>query len=114
MSSNQPKTDISAAPLRVIVVGGGVAGLTLAHCLEQHGIDFVLLEKRAEIAPDIGASIAVLPNGARILDQLGLFDRVRDLVQPLSYGATYTAEGRCLGSWDMPLLIRKRYLRCTC
>ena len=55
--------------LRVIIVGGSVAGLTLAHCLHHSDIDFVLLEARNEIAPQVGASIVVLPNGARILDQ---------------------------------------------
>lgn len=113
MSPTPQKTDISVAPaLRVIIVGGGVAGLTLAHCLEKHGIDFVLLEKRAEIAPDFGASIGVLSNGARILDQLGLFDQILELTSPLSYGSNYSADGKWLGSNDMPNLLQKRYLRC--
>jgi 2-polyprenyl-6-methoxyphenol hydroxylase-like FAD-dependent oxidoreductase len=55
--------------LKVIIVGGSVAGLTLAHCLHHSSIDFVLLEARKEIAPQVGASIVVLPNGARVLDQ---------------------------------------------
>jgi len=55
--------------LKVIIVGGSVAGLTLAHCLHHSNIDFVLLEARKEIAPQVGASIVVLPNGARVLDQ---------------------------------------------
>lgn len=55
--------------LRVIIVGGSIAGLTLAHCLHHSDIDFVVLEARQEIAPQVGASIVVLPNGARILDQ---------------------------------------------
>jgi 2-polyprenyl-6-methoxyphenol hydroxylase-like FAD-dependent oxidoreductase len=55
--------------LKVIIVGGSVAGLTLAHCLHHSDIDFVLLEARKDIAPQVGASIVVLPNGARVLDQ---------------------------------------------
>jgi ribosomal protein S27E len=51
--------------LRVIIVGGSVAGLTLAHCLHHSNIDYVVLEAREEIAPQVGASIVVLPNGAR-------------------------------------------------
>lgn len=54
-------------PFKVIVVGGSVAGLTLAHGLERAGIDYVLLEKHKDIAAQVGAGISILPNGARIL-----------------------------------------------
>lgn len=53
-------------------MGGSVAGLTLANILERYKIDYVVVEKHATIAPQLGASIATLPHGARILDQLGL------------------------------------------
>ncbi|KAL2190303.1 hypothetical protein L209DRAFT_169644 [Thermothelomyces heterothallicus CBS 203.75] len=51
---------------RIVIVGGGVAGLTLANALEQAGVDYVLLERRDEVAPQVGASIGVFPNGARV------------------------------------------------
>ena len=66
----------------VIIIGGGVAGLTLSNMLEQAGIDFVLLEKHSQIAADAGAGILVLPPGARILDQLGCYDRLNSSVAP--------------------------------
>ncbi|KAK3294210.1 uncharacterized protein B0H64DRAFT_418187 [Chaetomium fimeti] len=61
---------------RVVIVGAGVAGLTLANALEQANVDYVLLERRSEVAPQIGASIGMFPNGARILDQLGVWGAV--------------------------------------
>jgi 2-polyprenyl-6-methoxyphenol hydroxylase-like FAD-dependent oxidoreductase len=42
---------------RAIIVGGSVAGLTLAHAFEKAGIDYALLEARDNIAPNLGASI---------------------------------------------------------
>ncbi|CZR66819.1 uncharacterized protein PAC_16720 [Phialocephala subalpina] len=57
-------------PFKVIIVGGGIAGLTLANSLERANVDYVLLEARAVIDPQVGASIGILPNGCRILDQL--------------------------------------------
>ncbi|KAK5999341.1 hypothetical protein QM012_005559 [Aureobasidium pullulans] len=51
--------------LKVIIAGGGIAGLTLANALEQANIDYVLLERRDEIAPQVGASIGMLANGCR-------------------------------------------------
>ncbi|KAL2861483.1 hypothetical protein BJX68DRAFT_251485 [Aspergillus pseudodeflectus] len=69
---------------RVIIVGGSVGGLTLAHCLYRAGIDYVVLEKSDQIAPEIGASIGIMPNGARVLAQLGLFEEIKNHIKPLS------------------------------
>ncbi|KAK8085584.1 FAD-dependent monooxygenase [Apiospora hydei] len=59
---------------KVIIVGAGVAGLTLAHAFDKAaGIDYVVLDKHP-VAPAWGSSISMYPNGCRILDQLGLYD----------------------------------------
>lgn len=67
----------SEKDFKVIIVGGGIAGLTLANSLERARIDYVLLERRWEIAPQVGASIGFLPNGCRIADQLGVYEEIR-------------------------------------
>lgn len=67
------------ATFHVLIVGGSVAGLTLANILERYGIEYTLIEKHAVIAPNLGASIAILPHGLRILDQLGCYDALRTL-----------------------------------
>ncbi|KAI0157184.1 FAD/NAD(P)-binding domain-containing protein [Hypoxylon sp. FL1284] len=72
----------SGAPFRVIVVGAGVAGLTASHCLQKAGIDHVVLERRDEVAPAEGASIAMYPQGSRILHQLGCLKPVEDACKP--------------------------------
>jgi 2-polyprenyl-6-methoxyphenol hydroxylase-like FAD-dependent oxidoreductase len=89
--------------LRIIIVGGSVAALTLAHCLHHSNIDFVVLEARNEIAPQVGASIVILPNGARILDQLGVFDDIFAMVEPLQNGLTWTGDGRLIVNSNAPL-----------
>ncbi|KAF2014167.1 FAD binding domain-containing protein [Aaosphaeria arxii CBS 175.79] len=65
---------------RVLIAGGSVAGLTLANALERIGIDFLVLEKYDNIAPNLGASIGVFPNGMRILDQLGCYEAIQATV----------------------------------
>ena len=75
---------MEAPKFKVIIVGGSIAGLTLAHSLSQANIDHVVLEKRASIAPQEGAFIGVWPNGAQILDQLGLYHSLEKLTAPLS------------------------------
>ncbi|CAH0023459.1 unnamed protein product [Clonostachys rhizophaga] len=69
----------SPTEFKIIIVGGGVAGLTLANMLEKFGLDYVLLESHEAIAPQVGASIGLFPNGLRILDQIGIHDEIKDV-----------------------------------
>jgi len=68
----------------VVIVGGGIAGLSLASALQAADISYVLLEARSEIAPQVGASIGIFANGARILDQLGCWDDIERQTIPLT------------------------------
>ncbi|KAK1710565.1 hypothetical protein CaCOL14_004516 [Colletotrichum acutatum] len=65
---------------KVIIVGGSVSGLSLANMLERLDIDYTLLEAYPNIAPQVGASIGLLPNGFRILDQLECFEPILEMV----------------------------------
>jgi 2-polyprenyl-6-methoxyphenol hydroxylase-like FAD-dependent oxidoreductase len=59
---------------KVIVIGAGIVGLTMANALERAGIDYVLFEKYPDIlSPQHGAGVAMLPFNVRVLDQLGCF-----------------------------------------
>jgi 2-polyprenyl-6-methoxyphenol hydroxylase-like FAD-dependent oxidoreductase len=71
------------SPFKVVIVGGSVAGLSLANMLQANNIDFVVLEAYGSIAPQVGASIGLLPHGNRILDQLGLFEKILALSTPI-------------------------------
>lgn len=77
----------ATSPLKVIIAGGSVAGLTLANCFEKAGIDYILLEKGARIVYEGGASIGLMANGLRIMDQLDVFEAIRKTTEPLA--ATY-------------------------
>ncbi len=73
---------MSDAGFKVIIAGAGIAGLGLAKMLEKTGIDYILLEANQEIAPQIGASIALHPNGLRLLDQLGCYEDIQQAWDP--------------------------------
>jgi 2-polyprenyl-6-methoxyphenol hydroxylase-like FAD-dependent oxidoreductase len=68
---------------RVVIGGGSITGLTLANMLQLYNIDFIVLESYHDIAPQVGASIGILPHGNRILDQLGVYDKILELSPPL-------------------------------
>lgn len=92
---------------RVIIAGGGIAGLTLANSLSQAHIDYVLLEARDEIAPQVGASIGIFAQGARILDQLGAYDNIVKLIHPINY-LTQWHDGQAINRTDTPQLMEAR------
>ncbi|KAL2856111.1 hypothetical protein BJX68DRAFT_263606 [Aspergillus pseudodeflectus] len=93
---------------RVIIVGGSIAGLTLAHCLDRAQIDYVILERRAEVAPQEGASLGIMPNGARILQQLGLYSELEELIHPLKEAHLNYPDGFSYTS-QYPRLLRERF-----
>ncbi|GKT42532.1 FAD-dependent monooxygenase andE [Colletotrichum spaethianum] len=73
--------DTQEAKRQVIIVGGGITGLTLALMLQNLGINYVLLEAYGTVTPNVGASIGLFPNGLRILDQLGCYEDILSKAQ---------------------------------
>jgi FAD-dependent urate hydroxylase len=61
---------------RTLIVGGGIAGLTLASALSQRGFKTELVE-RNPVWLAVGAGIAVQPNGMRVLHALGMGEAVK-------------------------------------
>ncbi|KAE8419529.1 hypothetical protein BDV36DRAFT_282175 [Aspergillus pseudocaelatus] len=96
-------------PCKVLIVGGGIAGLALALMLENNAVDYVLLEAYPKIVTDVGAGICMMPNGLRILDQLGCYE---DLLSHTQTSVTSISwrdlEGKVLGSVDGSVL-NERY-----
>lgn len=94
---------------KVIIIGGSIAGLTLAHALHHINIDYTVLEAHKEIAPQVGASIGIFPNGARILDQIGVWEDVENAIEPCVMGHNRIGpKARYLFGTDFPSLFEKR------
>ena len=61
--------------MKVIVVGGGISGLTMAMSLNQIGVEVRVYEAAREVTP-LGVGINVQPNAVRELTELGLGERL--------------------------------------
>jgi salicylate hydroxylase len=59
--------------MRVVIVGGGIGGLTLALLLRRRGLVAEVVEQAPELR-EVGAAIALASNATRVLAHLGLGD----------------------------------------
>ena len=62
---------------RVLIVGGGIAGTSLAVGLSGHGVDVTLVEVQAEWGP-LGVGVTLQGPALRAFQRLGLLDAVVD------------------------------------
>ncbi|KAJ6561871.1 hypothetical protein B0H19DRAFT_1259512 [Mycena capillaripes] len=95
-------TSDSSNPLKVSIVGAGIAGLTAAIALRRNG-HLVQIFEASEIKTEIGAGLGVSPNSARVLNHLGV---CRDNLKGTLFSGSVsfdvkTGEGK-EGSWSTP------------
>jgi FAD-dependent urate hydroxylase len=57
--------------LRILVIGAGVGGISVARGLLRDGHDVTVYEQRQDTRPG-GGAVTIWPNGATVLDQLGV------------------------------------------
>jgi FAD-dependent urate hydroxylase len=58
-------------PLRILVVGAGVGGISAARGLLRDGHDVTVVERRPDLTAG-GGAVTIWPNGAAVLRQLGV------------------------------------------
>lgn len=71
---------------KVVIIGGGIGGLSAAVALDRKGIDWEIYEAAEEIK-EVGAGLWLAPNALTILEQLGLDKIAYEIGTP--YSAVY-------------------------
>jgi 2-polyprenyl-6-methoxyphenol hydroxylase-like FAD-dependent oxidoreductase len=85
---------------RVLIVGGGIAGLALARGLSRAGVAWDLVERAPAWAP-LGAGIVLGPNAMAVMRGLGLDGEIRARGHELGEMAITDARGRVLGRTNL-------------
>ncbi|HEV2124465.1 MAG TPA: FAD-dependent monooxygenase, partial [Chloroflexota bacterium] len=69
---------MSTTALRVAIIGGGIGGIAAANALLQRGLDVHVYEQASALT-EVGAGLALQPNGVRMLRRLGFGDDIARL-----------------------------------
>jgi 2-polyprenyl-6-methoxyphenol hydroxylase-like FAD-dependent oxidoreductase len=89
----------ASRPLRVLICGGGIGGLTAALSLAQAGAEVSIFES-AEDVRALGVGINLLPHAVRVLDELGLSAALELAGVRTAELAYYTRHGQLI--WSEP------------
>jgi len=79
----------------LVIVGGGIGGLTAAIALERVGLPYLVLE-RAPGLREVGAGVGLWDNALRVLDHLRVGDDVRAISMPLAVAEVASSSGEVL------------------
>jgi salicylate hydroxylase len=102
-------TQREAQPQKIVIAGGGIAGLTAALTLAQAGYAVDVLE-RSDVLSEVGAGLQISPNAAHVLDRIGVLDRIQKLaVAPEAIRITSGITGRTLTNLQLGDAIVKRF-----
>ncbi len=91
----------------VLIVGGGIAGLTVASLLSQRNVNYSIIEKSAEYPKDVGYVLSLWPLGSRILHGLNLYDKFVASSQELREYKVCNTQGQLLHSYNMTAFLNK-------
>jgi FAD-dependent urate hydroxylase len=99
----RPRSNAAAVrPLRILVVGAGVSGISVARGLLRDGHDVTVFDQRSEVQAG-GGAVTIWSNGETVLGQLGV--DMNGAGQLLSSVRVLTSTGRRLATLDVTAMV---------
>jgi FAD-dependent urate hydroxylase len=89
---------------RILVVGAGVSGISVARGLLRDGHDVTVFDQRPNVTAG-GGAVTIWSNGATVLDQLGV--DMTGAGQPLSAVRVMTSTGRPVATMDLESMVNR-------
>jgi 2-polyprenyl-6-methoxyphenol hydroxylase-like FAD-dependent oxidoreductase len=93
--------------MRVLIIGGGIAGLTTALAFCRKGFETTVLEAAPEVNP-VGKGIWVPTNAMLVLERLGVAQAVQKAGWPLDSIQLRTVKGKVLSTVDL-IAVKARF-----
>ncbi|KAK8232708.1 hypothetical protein HDK77DRAFT_44726 [Phyllosticta capitalensis] len=106
MTMNDSETSPDA--FRIVIVGGGIAGLCAAIALRGPNREILILEQ-SSLLREVGAAISLQPNASKILENSwGLGDKIPPSKKVVDHGfRIYSIDGQLVK--DIPLVKKREY-----
>ena len=103
------------SPSKIVIVGGGIGGLSTALALLQRGIDVEVYEQ-STVLKEVGAGVQLGSNGTRVLYALGLQDALsRVQVVPSAREIRHWRTGETWNWFDLGASSAKQFgIRTSC
>ena len=92
--------------MKILIVGAGIAGLTVAALLKKRGYTPVIIEK-AHTLGTIGFSIGIWNNGRRVLQELGIAEEFDKKGYPLPEYSIANGKGIVLKLYHFEEFVKK-------
>jgi FAD-dependent urate hydroxylase len=86
--------------MRILIVGAGIAGLTLAALLQQKGRKATLVDRAPDFT-EAGYMLGLFPMGNRILHGLGAFDAFLAKSEPMDIYTMCNGHGEAMQTFDI-------------
>lgn len=104
MDNSANKT--AGQPLDILIIGAGIAGLTLAALLKKQEVQTTIIERQKEADYNkSGYMLGILPLGGRVMNALGLQqDYLNHSVSERNY-KVLNAKGKCINSYSTEPII---------
>src|SRR5689334_8378941 len=96
--------------MRVLISGGGIAGLTLAYWLQRYGIVPTIVEKATHVRGS-GYGIDFFGTGYDVASRMGLIDRLRSQQVTFDYVANVNRNGKIVTKLNRALMDKIMYGR---
>ncbi|MES0488923.1 MAG: FAD-dependent monooxygenase [Leptospirales bacterium] len=91
----------------ILIVGGGIGGLTLAADLEKRGVSYALFESSHEIDKNGGGGLKLWPNALRAFREVGAFEALVERGSVIKSGIVKTDTGEDLARIPLGLIGEK-------
>lgn len=91
---------------KIIIIGGGIGGLTTAIALKQKGVEVQVFEQAAEVTP-VGAGILLASNALNVYHRLGIADGLMKLGHEVDAANVVNIDGKIISKIDTEKLKTK-------
>lgn len=86
--------------MKILIIGAGVGGTTLAALLEGRGHEVDLIERSPDFAKS-GYALSIWPLGSRVLIGLGLIEQFRQIANPLGTYHLRNGKGDAINTYQL-------------